>query len=237
MARPQRLFLPGHPHHVIQRGHNGGAIFLDDEDRHSYLRHLGEVARESRVAVHAYALRDDRVHLLLTPQAEGAISRMMQALGRRYVVAFNQRHGRSGTLWAGRFISHLVDEAAVLDCQCYIETGGGAIEGGEASASRWSSAAHHLGSRHDPLITPHRMVWALGNTPFEREAAYRARLQQGLPAATTLAIEQAMRHGLLLGDPTARRALERELHRPLAPRPRGRPPGSGVKPVADSGTN
>jgi putative transposase len=56
MARPQRLFLPGHPHHVIQRGHNQGPIFLDDDDRRSYLHHLGEVARESRVAVHAYAL-------------------------------------------------------------------------------------------------------------------------------------------------------------------------------------
>jgi len=236
MARPQRLFLPGHPHHVIQRGHNQGPIFLDDDDRRSYLHHLGEVARESRVAVHAYALGEDRVHLLLTPQTADAISRMMQALGRRYVGVFNRRHGRSGTLWAGRFASHLVDEGAVLDCQCYIEmVASGA--GSEAGESPWSSAAHHLGSRHDPLVTPHRAVWALGNTPFEREAAYRARLEQGLPAATRQAIEQAMRSGLLLGDESARRALERELHRSLAPRPRGRPPGSVAKPRIDSGTN
>lgn len=236
MARPQRLFLPGHPHHVIQRGHNQGPIFLDADDRRSYLHHLGEVAREHRVAVHAYALGDDRVHLLLTPQTGDAISRMMQALGRRYVAAFNRRHGRSGTLWAGRFASHLVDEAAVLDCQCYIETAA-AGAGSEAAQSPWSSAAHHLGSRHDPLVTPHRAVWALGNTPFEREAAYRTRLEQGLPAATHLAIEQAMRSGLLLGDESARLALERELHRSLSPRPRGRPPGSVAKLPNDSGTN
>jgi len=232
MARPQRLFLPGHPHHIIQRGHNQGPIFLDDEDRRAYLHHLGEVARESRVAVHAYALRDDRVHLLLTPQTDGAISRMMQALGRRYVAAFNRRHGRSGTLWAGRFASHLVDEGALLDCQCY-------IEGQDAPLvpTPWSSAAHHLGLQHDHLLTPHRVVWALGNTPFEREAAYRARLELGLSASTRTAIEQAMRQGLLLGNDAAWQALERELHRPLRPRPRGRPQGSGRKHAIDSGTN
>ncbi|WP_022982449.1 transposase [Ideonella sp. B508-1] len=236
MVRPQRLFLPAHPHHVVQRGHNHGPIFLDDEDRRQYLHHLAEVARESRVAVHAYALGEDRVHLLLTPQTAEAISRMMQALGRRYVAAFNRRYGRSGTLWAGRFASHLVDEASVLDCQCYLESIVAPI-GSEAESVVWTSAAHHLGSRHDPLVTPHRVVWALGNTPFEREAAYRARLGQGVSPATRQAIEQAMRSGLLLGDESARHALERELHRSLAPRPRGRPAGSKVKPRIDSGTN
>lgn len=236
MARPQRLFLSGHPHHVIQRGHNRGPIFLDDDDRRSYLHHLGEVARESRVAVHAYALGEDRVHLLLTPETTDAISRMMQALGRRYVAAFNRRHGRSGTLWAGRFASHLVDEAAVLDCQCYIESVASGA-GSDAGQFPWSSAAHHLGSRHDAWVTPHRAVWALGNTPFEREAAYRARLEQGVPATTRLAIEQAMRSGLLLGGESARLALERELHRSLSPRPRGRPRGSVGKLRNYSGTN
>ena len=124
MVRPQRLFLPAHPHHVIQRGHNHGPIFLDDEDRRQYLHHLAEVARESRVAVHAYALGEDRVHLLLTPQTAEAISRMMQALGRRYVAAFNRRHGRSGTLWTGRFASHLVDEASVLGRVVFVRAGG-----------------------------------------------------------------------------------------------------------------
>ena len=48
MVRPQRLFLPAHPHHVIQRGHNHGPIFLDDEDRRQYLHHLAEVAHAGK---------------------------------------------------------------------------------------------------------------------------------------------------------------------------------------------
>ena len=61
-----------------------------------------------RVALHAYALLDDAVQLLLRPPSDAALSRMMQALGRRYVAAFNRRHGRSGTLWDGRFRAGVV---------------------------------------------------------------------------------------------------------------------------------
>ena len=39
---------------------------------------------------------------------------MMQALGRRYVRAFNARHGRTGTLWEGRYKSCLVDSDRYL---------------------------------------------------------------------------------------------------------------------------
>jgi putative transposase len=112
----------------------------------------------------------------------------------------------------------------VLDCQCYIEmVASGA--GSEAGESPWSSAAHHLGSRHDPLVTPHRAVWALGNT-LRAGGGLPGASRAGLPAATRQAIEQAMRSGLLLGDESARRALERELHRSLAPAP-GAPAGFG----------
>lgn len=238
MARPQRIFLPGHPHHVAVRGHNQGPVFRDDEDRRCYLTHLRTVTREYRVALHAYVLLDDRIHLLLTPSTQDGISRMMQALGRRYVADFNRRHGRTGTLWEGRFASHLVDAEAVLDCQGYIETASERLAGQSVRSDlyTWSSAPHHLGVRTDALITDHAAVWALGNTPFEREAAYRERLAQGVTVLQQRAIEQALKQGLLYGSPQARQRLERELHRPLAPRPRGRP-RKGAPTGNDSGTN
>ena len=37
MARLARLAIAGQAHHLIQRGNNGQAIFLDDEDRRAYL--------------------------------------------------------------------------------------------------------------------------------------------------------------------------------------------------------
>ena len=122
------------------------------------------------------------VQLLLRPPSEPALSRMMQALGRRYVAAFNRRHGRSGTIWEGRFRAGVVQEG-MHTLQGLLLVDSLPVRHGEvasAQASRWSSAPHRLGQCRDPLVTDPPEFWRLGNTPFEREAAYAALLAQGL---------------------------------------------------------
>jgi putative transposase len=150
----------------------------------------------------------------------------MQGLGRRYGAAFNRRHGRSGSLWAGRFRTAVVQPgAALLDAMLFIDQH--AVRSGQvltASDHRWSSARHHLGLLRDPLITECSAWWALGNTPFEREAAFRQRLAEGLPAARVAALADAGRKGWAVGDAAFLASLAQQLARPVQPRPRGRPP-------------
>ena len=100
MARQPRLTVPGYPHHIILRGNNRQAIVLDDADRRRLLDGLGEQAALAQVAVNAYVLMSNHLHLLLTPETAEGIPRLMQALGRNYVQAFNRRHARTGTLWS-----------------------------------------------------------------------------------------------------------------------------------------
>jgi putative transposase len=122
MARQPRFDLPDIPQHVVQRGNNRLPCFLDDNDRRRYLNLLGEALLATGCALHAYVLMDNHVHLLLTPPEAGAISRLMQKLGRAYVGQFNARHRRTGTLWEGRYKSCLVDSASyVLRCCLYID--------------------------------------------------------------------------------------------------------------------
>ena len=102
MARLPRLTVPGYPHHIIQRGNNRQAIFVDKADYDELLRLLEEHAKKAAVAVHAYVLMSNHVHLLATPETDQGIPQLMQAVGRRYVRYFNDRHGRTGTLWEGR---------------------------------------------------------------------------------------------------------------------------------------
>jgi putative transposase len=64
--------------------------------------------------LHAYVLMSNHVHLLLTPNAQGAVSRLMHAFSRNYVGLFNGRHGRTGTLWEGRYKTCMVDSGAYL---------------------------------------------------------------------------------------------------------------------------
>ena len=117
MTAIPRVELAGYPHHVVQRGVNRQACFLQPSNYVRYLEWLQLASRTHGCEIHAYVLMTNHVHLLVTPQVPGASSRMMQAIGRRYVGCFNARYQRTGTLWEGRFNSALVDsERYVLAC-------------------------------------------------------------------------------------------------------------------------
>ena len=230
MARLPRLVVAGQVHHVLQRGHNAQPVFVDDEDRQLYLRALQEAARAHAVQVHAYALLGHEVQLLLRPGAEAALSRTMQAVGRRYGAAFNRRHGRSGTLWEGRFRASVVQAGThVLQCMLLIDALP-ARHGLAASpqAGRWASAPHRLGLRRDPLVTDPEEFWRLGNTPFEREAAYAALLMQGLEEAEVQRIQDAAAKGGALGSPEFLAETAAQSGRAVRPRVRGRPRRQGA---------
>lgn len=183
MARLPRFDLPGVPQHIVQRGNNRLPCFLDDGDRGRYLTLLGEALLSTGVRLHAYVLMDNHVHLLLTPPAAGDIGRMMQRLGRQYVGQFNGRHGRTGTLWEGRYKACLVDsERYVLACYRYIELNPvRARMTDDPLAYPWSSCAANLGQRPQSRISPHPAFLAQGATAAERYAAYRCLLDEAIP--------------------------------------------------------
>jgi putative transposase len=232
MARLPRLSVPACPHHVIQRGNNRQAIFLADEDRRQMLELLEEHARQFDVAVHAYVLMDNHFHLLLTPQTQDGLPRMMQAVGRRYVRYFNDRHGRSGTLWEGRYRSTLIEtERYLLACMVYIDLN--QVRAGMVAQARdhaWSSHAHYAGLYSDRLVTPHPLYWQLGNTPFAREAAYARLVQEGLSMQEQQALTDSAFKGWALGGPAFMAELQKKTQRRISKARAGRPP---VKTVTD----
>lgn len=231
MARLPRLVVPSQPHHLIQRGHDGLAIFRDDQDYQIFLGYLREAARQFRVAVHAYVLMPDHVHLLVSPTDGEGLARMMQWVGRQYVPYFNARYGRRGSLWQARYRAAVLEaESYLLACSRYIELH--PVRAHLAAGPwdyAWSSYGHHAGLRPDPLITDHAAYWALGNTPFDREAAYRELAEQGVSAALVADLSEAAMKGWPLGSASFRDAIEKQLGRRASPAPRGRPrAGNGI---------
>jgi len=85
MARLSRVSPIGVPQHIVQRGNNRQVCFASDEDMKAYLNWLKEFSKKYLVDVHAWVLMTNHVHLLCTPYEEGAISKMMQSIGRMYV--------------------------------------------------------------------------------------------------------------------------------------------------------
>lgn len=225
MARLPRLALAGLPHHVIQRGHNLQPVFLDDTDRQAYLDALREAAANLRIKLHGYALLDTQVHLLLTPPQAPDLSELMQAIGRRYVAAFNRRHQRVGTLWDGRFRASVLEPGpALLDALRYLEQA--PVRTGQVGAAGdwpWSSAPHHLGRRRDLMLTEHALFWGLGNTPFEREAVWSRLLDEPLAPAVLRQHAEALERGWPIGTGAFLADIAARTERPVAPRPRGRP--------------
>ncbi len=225
MARQPRLEIPGIPLHVTQRGVNRCAIFLDDVDRHHYRRLLRDACRRHDVAIHAFVLMDNHVHLLLSADVPGCISGALRLAGQGYVQSFNQRHGRVGTLWQGRFKSSLVDPAAgVLQVTRYIELNPvRAALAGRAEDYRWSSVHTHLGLAQDPLVTPHPAYLALDHERARRAAVYRQWLHAPLDPDELQRIRIYMAQEKALGDPRFQAMVEQALGRHAAARPRGRP--------------
>lgn len=225
MARLPRLTLPGHPHHIIQRGNNRQAIFASTADYETLLRQLEEFGRKFRVAIHSYVLMSNHFHLLATPEDETGVPLMMQALGRSYVRYFNAAQARTGTLWEGRYKSTLIQsERYLLVCMAYIDLNpvrAGLV--GDPAEYPWSSHRHYAGTRTDKLISPHPLFWELGNTPFAREEAYAALVRSDISREKQEALTTATFKGWAFGEPDYVAELQRRTERRLTKAQPGRP--------------
>lgn len=202
MARLPRLTLPDYPHHVIQRGNNRQIIVATATDCRMLLDVLEQNAKKFEVAIHAYVLMSNHFHLLATPRTANGLPHMMQAVGRSYVRYFNATQKRSGTLWEGRYKSTVIQsERYLLACMVYIDLN--PVRAGlvaRASDYPWSSHGHYVGLHADRLVTPHALFWELGNTPFDREAAYAEMVQAGINSVQQQALSDATLRGWALGD-------------------------------------
>lgn len=226
MPRAPRIDIPGLPQHVRVRGNDRSNIFSCDEDRLAYLGCVDEARKNRGCDIHAFVLMDNHVHLLATPSAPFAISRMMQDVGRAYVRRFNERRGRTGTLYEGRFKSSLVEtQTYFLACMRYIELNPVRAEMvGAPEEFRWSS--FHQNASGDPsgMLTPHAEYLALGRDAQARRAAYLSLFEEAITEEQLRAIRESMRQGRALGSEQYCEALAGTLRRTVKVVARGRPP-------------
>ena len=225
MSRRPRIHLPGFPLHVIQRGNNRGACFFADDDCAAYLDWLRRAAEKLDCAIHAYVLMTNHVHLLLTPGQPGAVSTLMQSLGRRYVQYVNHTYRRSGTLWEGRFLASLVHaEDYLLKCMRYIELNpvrAGMVE--QPGDYRWSSFRRNGLGRANSIIREHGIYAALGADSESRQQAYRDLFRAQMDDEVLSEIREASQAGTLLSGERFRKEIESAQKIRLTRPPRGRP--------------
>ena len=225
MARLPRLNPPGVAQHIIQRGNNRQPCFTREKDYSSYLEWLDHYAREYGLAIHAYVLMTNHVHILATPRDEESASKTMQSLGRKYVRYFNWAHDRTGTLWEGRFRSCLVEnERYLLECYRYIELN--PVRAGlvaDPADYRWSSHRINAVGENGFGVVPHPEYLGLGRTLTERRASYRGLFDVCLNDSMVKEIRDSVNKGLVLGSDGFKDQMEANLKRRVRPLPMGRP--------------
>lgn len=227
MPRKSRVSIVGVPEHIIQRGNNRQIVFAGDDNMKAYVTWLKEYAKQYKVAIHAWVLMTNHVHLLCTPGQVNGVSQMMQALGRRYVQYFNRSHNRSGTLWEGRFRSCLVqEESYLLQLYRYIELNpvrAGMVD--DPADYTWSSyQCNALGKKSD-LLSPHPLFSALGENDEARQSVYRALIRENVEGKLLDNIRQAANKGLVLGNERFVEEVEIITGKILKEGKRGRPLG------------
>lgn len=225
MPRRARLRIEGLPLHLIQRGNNRTSCFFSEGDYRLYLGLLQELAPKHGCHVHAYVLMTNHVHLLLTPRAAPSASLLMKHLGQRYVQYVNRTHGRTGSLWEGRFRSSIVDsDGYFLRCQRYVELN--PVRARMVAHPReypWSSHDANALGAPSLLVVPHDEYLTLGSDPQERSASYRALLQEVMSDRELEEIRSAVNGGFALGGEAFKARLDSILGRRTSAARPGRP--------------
>ena len=202
MPRRARLQVPGYPLHIVQRGHNRAACFLEPSGFELYLGLLTELRQRFHCRIHGFALMTNHLHLLLTPDEPGAASELMRRVNLRFVQAMNRRYGRSGSGFEGRFWSSVVETSGYfLSCQRYIELN--PVRAGLVTRPeqyRWSSYAAHAYGEPSPFLDPHAEYLALGGRDERRRAAYRDLFTKPMSDPELAGIRSAIRSNLPYGS-------------------------------------
>ena len=190
-----RIYLPGTSAHVYNRGNNRLPIFREETDCEVFVAMLKTAAARWGLSAHAFVLMTTHFHLIATPGSETALPGAMKQLGERFSRYYNDKHGRSGTLWEGRYrAKHITDERYWLICLRYVEQN--PVRAGIVAAPdgyRWSSYAFHAFGQQPGWLTPHPVYLSLGSTAEERQSAYRVICAEPLPEPELLYIRNYWR--------------------------------------------
>ena len=220
MPRLARTVFAGLPHHVTQRGNRRENVFFGDDDRRTYLEWLRAYCDEHGVAILAYCLMTNHVHLVLVPDGDDGLQRALKPLHMRYAQRVNRARGWHGHLWQGRFFSSPLDEAYLWAALRYVERNpvrARLVRRAEAYA--WSSAAAHCGRRADAVLSA-SPVW---RARLAAVADWSGWLAEGDEAEELAVLRRNVDKGLPCGSEAFIDRLEARADRPLRFRPIGRP--------------
>ena len=216
MARLPRIVIPNQPLHIIHRGNNRQDIFESEQDMVRIKEDIRLALSKAPCRLHAYVIMSNHFHLLVTPKDRESLAVFMQCLSNRYVRYYNAKHGRTGTLWEGRYKSSVIDSSHYLfTLYKYIEMNpvkAGMVK--NPADYRWSSFSRNALSSPDDLVTDHQLYKALGKTVGQRCSGYKSLFDKTDISSEEGPITQATLRGEVFGDQKFHQRISRLITRP-----------------------
>ena len=220
MPRLARNVFPGIPHHITQRGNRREDVFFTDDDRHAYLNWLEEYSKEHQLDVLAYCLVTNHIHLVVVPNTDEGLNRVLKPLHMRYAQRINREKGWKGHLWQGRYFSSPLDDAYLWAAIRYVERNPvRAKMVRKAERYPWSSAAAHCGLRGDGVLA-RNTKW---RKQFDQFTNWSAWLAEGEDVDQLSVLRRNIDKGLPCGSERFIKKLEKLTGKVLQYRPQGRP--------------
>lgn len=181
MARSLRVQFEGALYHLVVRANNRQPLFRNKQDRRRFLELLSRYQGQFDFRLYCYFLTSRQFHLLIkTPK--GNVSKIMQCLGTSYTSYFNRRHKRRGTLFEGRYQSHLIDNERFLpEITRHIHRNL-VLSGLSANKKRdypWSSYRIYLGRKASDLVDTEPVLGRFGQSIGEQQKRYQEFVESG----------------------------------------------------------
>ncbi len=146
MSRPPRIMSETGLYHIVFRGLNRQDLFEETEDYKKMVEILSLLKEELHFEIYAYCFMTNHVHLFIKEKGLGDIKRIMHKLLTRYVVWYNHKYQRSGSLIGNRYKSEPIeDEQYYLTLMRYIHRNpvkAGIVK--NAKNYRWSSYRDYI---------------------------------------------------------------------------------------------
>lgn len=217
MARLARVVVPDLPYHVTQRGNGRQQTFFGADDYTLYRDLLSMHCQAAGVAVWAWCLMPNHVHLILVPSSTDGLRRVLAPTHRSYAGHLHARLRRTGHFWQGRYGAVAMDEAHLLHAirdVCLNPVRAGLMK--RAQDWPWASTRAHLTGKEDGVTSLE---------PVRNRIATFSDVLDGNPDETMFdRLRRAESVGRPLGDEAFFDRIAQLAGRDLKPGKRGRKP-------------
>lgn len=122
-------FVTSEYYHIYNRGNSKQVIFHDEQDHRYFMNLLGIMNTENRsasrlsktinskdgiISIGAYCLMPNHFHILVKQEKDSGIPLFMQKVSTAYVMYYNKKYKRSGSLFESKFKSKYAGEDRYL---------------------------------------------------------------------------------------------------------------------------